>query len=159
MKPRAYPFFAAWRLFPPFGSHTESKSKAAKPQSRKGGTETSGSKRSGRGLIATLAVILSRPFRAFSTTLSRIPRAKPWAGLSCPVGAGEAKTGSQRHPILPPFRLLLRGFAAWRLFPPFGSRTESKSKAAKPQSGKGANGDEQIETFRKGPHCKTRCDP
>ena len=51
---------------------------------------------------------------------------------------------------------VLCGLAAWRLFPPFGSRTESKSKAAKPQKG---NGDERIETFRKGPHCKTRCAP
>jgi len=84
---------------------------ASRPQ--KGRTETSGSKRSGRGLLTRPTVILSRPLRAFSTTLPRIPGAMPRAGLSRPVGAEEAKTGSPRHPLLPPYRLRVSQFASF----------------------------------------------
>ena len=39
----------------------------------------------------------------------------------------------------------------------FPHRKQKQSRqASKPQRG---NGDERIETFRKGPHCNTRCDP
>ena len=90
--------------------------KAAKPQSRKGGTGSGRIETIRTGPHCTNLCDPEPPFQGFGATLSRIRGAMPRAVLGRPVGAGEAKTERERHPLFASSRLCVSPFVSFVRF-------------------------------------------